>query len=103
MGWDTFLDWCLKLWVVVFIPIVGWLEKKRREFASLSQKVGNLEKEVKHINIKIDEDREERARKTYEEREHREKASDKMDKIYETLMEVRKDTAVNSTILDERK
>lgn len=103
MSYDFWIDIGSKVWVLIFVPIIGWLEKKRREFSSLAQKVENLEVEVKHINDQISQDRDEREVRRKEDIEYRENTSQKMDKIYDTLMEVRRDTAVNATKLEERR
>lgn len=103
MNWDMLVDISSKVWVLIFVPIIGWLDKKRREFSSLSQEVATLKVEVTNINTKIDQDRSERDARRKEDLEYRSHTSEKMDKIHDVLMEVRRDTAVNSTKLEERR
>ena len=93
---DSILEIGAKLWIAVVVPISAWLykwqKKKREEYNSLVVKVGALEGEVKHINSKIDEDREERKR-----------TSNKIDHIHELIIDLSRDTASNKARLEERK
>lgn len=99
MNWDVFVDWSRWLFAVVFIPVIGWLEKKRKEFNSLSEDVRTLKQElentnerIENINAKIDDDREVRRR-----------TESKIDKIYDVVSELQSQTAVNAARLEERK
>lgn len=98
MNWDVFVDWSRWLFAVVFIPIIGWLEKKRKEFNSLSDDVKTLKQELEstneridNINTKIDDDREVRRR-----------TEEKIDKIYDVVSNLQAQTAVNAARLEER-
>lgn len=89
--WNEFYEIFLKYWITVFIPIAAWLNKKRVETIQLTMRVEALESKLDDMSDQLNEDRVER--KT---------TSDKIDKIYDVVMQVKEDTAVNKAKIEAK-
>ncbi len=89
--WTEFMELILKWWVAILIPIAGWLNKKRKDYQGLVDRVTLLETKLDGVASQLDEDR--------VERKH---TSDKIDKIYDVVMQVKEDTAVNAAKIDNK-
>jgi hypothetical protein len=96
MVWfNDFLDLIYKLWVLIFVPIIVGVGKFVQRYLSLVKRVEDLETK---LDSKIQEDRTDREL----DREERKKTSDTITKIYDTLMQVKEDTAVNKAKIEKK-
>lgn len=96
MVWfNDFLDLVYKLWVLIFVPIIVGVGKFVQRYLSLVKRVEDLETK---LDSKIQEDRTDREL----DREERKKTSDTITKIYDTLMQVKEDTAVNKARIEKK-
>jgi hypothetical protein len=89
------LDLVYKLWVLIFVPIIVGVGKFVQRYLSLVKRVEDLETK---LDSKIQEDRTDREL----DREERKKTSDTITKIYDTLMQVKEDTAVNKAKIEKK-
>jgi hypothetical protein len=89
------LDLVYKLWVLIFVPIIVGVGKFVQRYLSLVKRVEDLETK---LDSKIQEDRTDREL----DREERKKTSDTITKIYDTLMQVKEDTAVNKARIEKK-
>lgn len=96
MVWfNDFLDLVYKLWVLIFVPIIVGVGKFVQRYLSLVKRVEDLETK---LDSKIQEDRTDREL----DREESKKTSDTITKIYDTLMQVKEDTAVNKAKIEKK-
>lgn len=93
--WNDLLELIYKLWVLIFVPIIAGFVRFTQRYLSLVKRVEDLESK---LDSKIEEDRADREL----DREERKKTSDTITKIYDTLMQVKEDTAVNKAKIEHK-
>lgn len=89
------LDLIYKLWVLIFVPVIAGVVRFVQRYLSLVKRVEDLETK---LDSKIQEDRTDREL----DREERKKTSETITKIYDTLMQVKEDTAVNKAKIEKK-
>ena len=108
----------LRGWVGIFslfiYPIGRWVNKKRKEYGQMAEKVESLSEEVQDLNLKLDklEDkvdiRFDRLMDSQKERDEKRDKKDErlwseLDTIKDTCHQIQKETAVNSARIDSAK
>ncbi len=88
MTYADLSDLVYKLWVLVFVPVGVAIVKTIQRYISLVKRVEDLEAK---LDQKIQDDKTDRE----VDREERKKTNETITKIYDMLMQVKEDTAVN--------
>lgn len=99
MSYQDLYMYFVKAWVLFLLPVLHWLNKKRKEYVALVERVKDLEGKIDATNTKIDERFDIVNVKIDEDRVSRQKTYDRIDDIYAMLYQLKEDTAINSTIL----
>ncbi|AUR92312.1 TMhelix containing protein [Vibrio phage 1.170.O._10N.261.52.C3] len=83
---ELFSDGAIKVYTFVMgsllIPLVGWINNRRKNYNELHSRVGNLESDMKEVKEA--------------QKELNEKIFDKMDRIHEDITAVKVDVAHNT-------
>lgn len=92
MTWADLADLFLKWWVAIFVPIGMWINKKRREYLQLVDRVEDLERKVDHMDEKFDD-------RFAEVLSKMDTSNRQINDIHKVLYQVKEDTAVNKAKL----
>lgn len=94
-------EYLTKIWVLAVVPLIHWLNVKRKEYYALIRRVEVLETKLDQTNDKIDEKFDTVHAKIDEDRIESKHTAIQIDEIHKILYQVKEDTAVNASKLNK--
>ena len=94
MNYADLSDIVLRWWFAIVVPIGMWINKKRKEYLQLVDRVKDLEDKVDRLDHKFDNRFDQMIDKM-------DKANEQIDDLHKMLYQVKEDTAVNKAKLGD--
>ncbi|CAH9014950.1 putative TMhelix containing protein [Vibrio phage 424E50-1] len=84
----------LKWWVAIVVPVGMWVNKKRKEYLQLVDRVKDLEEKFDRLDNKFDDRFDQMIDKM-------DKSNEQINDLHKMLYQVKEDTAVNKAKLED--